>query len=67
MNAKKAKALRRVAREIAQRQGVPESIQHLIHTKTGVVRVGYCAKGVVRQLKKQIAAGTVAFKRHGAA
>jgi hypothetical protein len=57
MNAKKAKVLRRAARQLAAHAGIPEKDEHLINTRTRTVRVGRCEKGLERHLQKQIKAG----------
>lgn len=53
MNDKKAKALRRVARAA----GLPVESMYLIHKRTGVVRLGKCFRGLVRNLKKRVRRG----------
>jgi hypothetical protein len=61
MNAKKAKALRRAARDLAQRGGIPEDTQLMIHRKTGVVTVGRCERGLLRHMKKKLAKGQISL------
>lgn len=53
MNAKLCKAVRRVARA----SGLPAEDQHLINKRTGVIRVGKCQRGLVRNLKRRIKRG----------
>jgi hypothetical protein len=54
MNAKLAKAVRRVARVAP---GFPVETQYLIHRRTGVMRVGKCLRGVMLHIKKKVKRG----------
>ncbi len=61
MNEKKAKSIRRAARQMAAQLGVPLETQYLIHRNTGVIRVGRCLHGLVRHMKKQVRRGALRF------
>jgi hypothetical protein len=52
MNDKKAKRLRRGARVVAKRLGVPK-VRHIVNTRTGVVRVApQSERGIYIGLKR---------------
>ena len=63
MNAKKRKSLRRYAAQICEQTGVQSETVRLINTKTGVVRVGKCFRGVYRHMKNLVRKGQLSFAR----
>lgn len=50
MNGRKAKALRKIARQ--QTPGLPERI-HQMDTKTGQIKLGVCTRKLYKELKKR--------------
>jgi hypothetical protein len=63
MNAKKAKALRRMAKQLAERHSIQTEDQHLINRRTRVIIVGNCERGVLQRLKRGVRQGTITLKK----